>query len=84
MKARCPRHQSVRTHNLNAGTPDTPNECGGCIVEEVHVLYMQRLDLLETIAYLMETRAMIRRRLSEVETRLMFFESVGPTQIQES
>lgn len=73
---RCARHIRVRNHNLNADAGS--EECGGCIMEEVFFLAASRLDLLDVIANLLTAQTRLRRRLSDNERRLAFYEPQAP------
>ena len=69
---RCAKHTGVRAHNRNAEDHDA--ECGACIMEEVLYLMESRLDILDTLAGVLEAHAEVRTRLSEAERRLVFYE----------
>jgi hypothetical protein len=62
----------VRNHNLNAAGGS--EECGACIMLEVHFLFHSRLDILETLAEALHRCAFLRTRLSQAETRLLTYE----------
>lgn len=63
---RCPPHIRIAPHNLNANG----DECGACIMKEVFFLYHSRLELLDTLADLLQSHAHLRQRLAEREREL--------------
>lgn len=79
---RCTKHQSVRSHNLNANGGS--EECGACIMLEVFFLWHSRLDILETLADTLQRASALRARLSEVERRLVFYEPARMSKENES
>lgn len=76
---RCARHIRVKPHNLHAD--GGREECGACVMEEVFFLHHSRLDLLDTIAGLLQSHAEMRKRLADSERRLAYYE---PERLKES
>lgn len=72
---RCPKHQMIRVQNLNAPGGE---ECGACIMAEVYFLYQSRLDVLDTLADLLQSHAEIRHGLSDSKRQLAFYQPNAP------
>jgi hypothetical protein len=73
---RCPKHQTIPVNNMNADGGAA--ECGACIMAEVYYLFQSRLDVLDTLANLLQAHAEIRSALSDSKRQLAFYQPNAP------
>jgi len=73
---RCSKHQAIPANNMNA--EGGREECGACIMAEVYFLFQSRLDVLDTLANLLQAHAEIRGSLSDAKRRIAFYEPHAP------